>query len=47
VVHVAPSRRLCRVQAEDGWVDTMDCIGPFYHRIIIFYVLAFRGIVVF
>jgi hypothetical protein len=36
VVHVAPSRRFCRIQAEDGWVDAVGCIGPFYPRIIIF-----------
>jgi hypothetical protein len=30
VVHVVPSQRLRRVQAEDGWVDAMGCVGSFY-----------------
>jgi hypothetical protein len=47
VVHVAPSRRLRQVQVEDGRVDAMGCIGPFYLRIIVFYVLGSSGIVVF
>jgi hypothetical protein len=46
VVHVAPSWRLRRVQAEDRRVDAIGCIGPFYPRIIVFYVLGPRGIVV-
>jgi hypothetical protein len=29
-VHVAPSQRLRQVQAEDGRVDTIGCIIPFY-----------------
>jgi hypothetical protein len=47
VVHVAPSQRLRRVQAKNGWVDVTGCVGPFYPRIMIFYVLGPRGIVVF
>jgi hypothetical protein len=47
VVHVVPSRRLCQVEAEDGWVDVTGCIGSFYPRIIGFYVLGSMGIVVF
>jgi hypothetical protein len=47
VLHVTSSRRLRRVQAKDGWVDAMGCIGPFYSRIVVFYVLDPRGIVVF
>jgi hypothetical protein len=47
VVHVAPSQRLCRVQAEDGRVDAMDCIGPFYPTFVVFYVLGPRGCLVF
>jgi hypothetical protein len=44
---MASSQRLHRVQAEDGRVDAMGCIGPFYPRIAIFYVLGIRGIIVF
>jgi hypothetical protein len=29
MVHVASSRRSCGVQAEDGRVNAMGCIGPF------------------
>jgi hypothetical protein len=47
VVHVAPSLRLRRVEAEDGWIDAMGCVGPYYPYFIIFYVLCFRGILVF
>jgi hypothetical protein len=44
---MASSQRLHRVQAEDGRVDAMSYIGPFYPRIAIFYVLGTRGIIVF
>jgi hypothetical protein len=47
VVHVAPSRRLHRVQTEGGRIDAMSCIGPLYPRIVVFYVLGSSGIVVF
>jgi hypothetical protein len=33
VVHVASSRRWRRDQVEDGRVDTMDCVGPFYPKL--------------
>jgi hypothetical protein len=46
VVHVAPSRRLRQSQVEDGWVDAMGCIGPFYPTFAVFNVLGPRGIVV-
>jgi hypothetical protein len=36
VVHVASSRRLHRLKAEDEWVNTTNCVRPFYHRINIF-----------
>jgi hypothetical protein len=39
----APSRRLRRVVAEDGRVDAMGYVGPFYHKIIILYVFDPRG----
>jgi hypothetical protein len=47
VVHVAPSMSLHRVQTEGGRIDAMGCIGPLYPRIVVFYVLGSRGIVVF
>jgi hypothetical protein len=47
MVHVASSRRLHRVEAEDGWVDTTDCVGYFYPNFIIFYVLVAKSILVF
>jgi hypothetical protein len=43
VVHMTSSRRLHRVDAEDGWADPMDYGGPFYFKIIIFYVSGHRG----
>jgi hypothetical protein len=44
---VTPSRMLRRVQAEDGRVDATAYIGPFYSRIIIFYILDHTGIIFF
>jgi hypothetical protein len=44
---VAPSWMLRRVQAEDRRVDATVYIGPFYSRIIVFYVLDPRGIIFF
>jgi hypothetical protein len=46
VVHVAPSRRLRRRQAEDGRVDATDCVRPCYPCFAIFFLLGPRGIVV-
>jgi hypothetical protein len=43
MVHVTSSRRLHRVDAEDGWVDSVGCGGPFYSKIIVFYVSGHRG----
>jgi hypothetical protein len=43
VVHVASSWRLRRVKAEDGWVDAMGCVGPFYPNFAIFLVLGHKG----
>jgi hypothetical protein len=40
VVHVASSQMLRRVEAEDGRIDAMDCVGPFYPKIIVFSVLG-------
>jgi hypothetical protein len=45
MVHVAPSRRLCRSQIEDGRVDTMGCVGPCYPYFTVFILLASRGII--
>jgi hypothetical protein len=47
MVHVASSRRLHRDEVQDGRVDTMSYIGPFYKKIIIFYVLIIRGNLIF
>jgi hypothetical protein len=47
VVHVASSRRLHRVETEDGRVDATECIRPFYPKITVFYVLDPRGNLVF
>jgi hypothetical protein len=43
---VAPSRRLHRMQVEDGQVDVMDYVRPYYPTFIIFIVFGSRGIVV-
>jgi hypothetical protein len=47
MVYVVESRRLRRVEGEDGQVDATGCIRPFYHNIAIFIVLGTRGIKVF
>jgi hypothetical protein len=47
VVHVAPSWRLSRVQAEDGQVDAMGCVRSCYPCFAVFYILGPRSIVVF
>jgi hypothetical protein len=46
VVHVAPSRRLRRRQAEAGRVDAMGCVGPCYPCFTVFLLLGPRGVVV-
>jgi hypothetical protein len=33
---VTSSRRLYRVESEDERVDTTDCIGSFYPKIVVF-----------
>jgi hypothetical protein len=40
MVHVASSRRSCGEEAEDGWVDAMDCIRLFYPNFVVFIVLG-------
>jgi hypothetical protein len=47
VVHVAPSQRSRKNQVEDGWVDAIGCVRLLYLKIVIFYVLGPRGILVF
>jgi hypothetical protein len=46
VVHVAPSRRLCRRQAEAGQVDATGYVGPCYPCFVVFLLLGPRGVVV-
>jgi hypothetical protein len=46
-MHVTPSRRLRRDQVEDGRVDAKGSIGPCYPYFAVFYVLSFKGIIVF
>jgi hypothetical protein len=47
VVHVAPSHRLRQNQVKNGWINAMDYVEPCYLYFIVFYVLDYRGIVVF
>jgi hypothetical protein len=47
MVDVASSRRMRRVEAEDGRVDATGCDRPFYSNFVVFYVLGSRGILVF
>jgi hypothetical protein len=44
---VASSRRLRRVEAKDGRVNAMGCVGLFYPKITVLYVLSSRGNLVF
>jgi hypothetical protein len=46
VVYVASSRTSRGVQGEDGRVDAIGYVRPFYLNFIIFNVLGSRGIVV-
>jgi hypothetical protein len=46
VVHVAPSWRLRRRQAEAGRVDATGYVGPCYPCFANFFLLGLRGIVV-
>jgi hypothetical protein len=43
---VASSRRLRRSQVEDGLVDVMGCVEPYYLCFIIFILLVHRDIIV-
>jgi hypothetical protein len=44
---VALSRRSRGVEAKDGRVDAMGCVGPFYPKIAVFSVLGPRDNLVF
>jgi hypothetical protein len=46
MVHIASSRRLCGVKAEDGWVDVTGCIRLFYPNFTVFIVLGTKGILI-
>jgi hypothetical protein len=47
VLHMALSRRLRQNQVEDGWVDVMSCVRPYYSYFAVFYVLDTMRILVF
>jgi hypothetical protein len=47
MVHVASSWRLRRDQAEDGRVDAIGCVGPYYPYFAVYFVLGPMGILVF
>jgi hypothetical protein len=47
MVHIASSWMSYGVEAKNGWVDAMDCIGLFYPNFIVFIVLGTKGILVF
>jgi hypothetical protein len=51
VVHVASSRRLCRSEVKDGRFDDIRCgvveVGSNYPLLVIIFLLAHRGILVF
>jgi hypothetical protein len=44
---VVSSCRLLRIEAEDGRVNTTGCIGLFYSKITVFYVLGTKDNLVF
>jgi hypothetical protein len=46
-MHVASSWRSRGVEAENGWVDVMGCIGLFYPKIVVLVVLGPRCVSVF
>jgi hypothetical protein len=47
VVHVAPSRKSCEDEAEDGRVNMTSYVRPYYRYFVVFIVLSPRGILVF
>jgi hypothetical protein len=44
VVHMASSRSSHGDQVEDGRVDAMGYVGPFYLKIVVLYVLEHMGL---
>jgi hypothetical protein len=46
VVHVAPSQRLRQKQVEDGWVNAMGYVGPYYLTFAVFNVFGPKGTIV-
>jgi hypothetical protein len=47
MVHVVSSRILCRGQVEDGRVDVMSYIEPYYPCFVVFFVLDNIYVLVF
>jgi hypothetical protein len=47
IMHMSLLRRLRRVEAKDGWVDAMGCVGAFHPNFAVFYVLCHIGILIF
>jgi hypothetical protein len=51
VVHVASSWRSHGSEAKDSWFDDVGCgaaeVGPNYHSLVIVFILARKGILVF
>jgi hypothetical protein len=47
MLHMASSRSLRRVEAEDGRVDATGCIRPYYPYFAVFIVLGPTDILVF
>jgi hypothetical protein len=51
VVHVASSWRSCGSEAKDGRFNDVRCdaveVGPNYHSLVIIFLLAYKGILVF
>jgi ribosomal protein L30E len=43
-MHVTSSQRLHRKKAKDGLVNAMDCIKPFYPKIVVSSVLGPRDV---
>jgi hypothetical protein len=47
VVRVAPKQRSHEDEVEDGLVDAIGCVRPFYPNFVIFLLLGSRGSLVF
>jgi hypothetical protein len=46
VMHVASSHRSCE-EVEDGWVDAMNCVGPYYPCFTVFIILSLMNVLFF